>query len=131
MDRALYQDLKTYLPEDILALSDRLGMHHSLEIRVPFIDHKVVEYCARIPSHMKIKGMSISQIFLLVMEHGFFRYPRRYWIAGAGEPFTSMTTKLSALNKKIETPKEKNFDPKKAHKLAEFMDNKTYYSHHD
>jgi asparagine synthase (glutamine-hydrolysing) len=56
LDRALYQDLKTYLPEDILALSDRMGMHHSLELRVPFVDHKVVEYCARIPSKWKIKG---------------------------------------------------------------------------
>lgn len=56
LDRALYQDLKMYLPDDILALSDRVGMHHSLELRVPFIDHKVVEFCARIPSGLKIRG---------------------------------------------------------------------------
>jgi asparagine synthase (glutamine-hydrolysing) len=56
IDRALYQDLKMYLPDDILALSDRVGMHHSLELRVPFIDHKVVEYCARIPSSLKIRS---------------------------------------------------------------------------
>lgn len=54
LDRALYQDLMMYLPDDILALSDRIGMQHSLELRVPFIDHKVVEYCARIPSGLKI-----------------------------------------------------------------------------
>ncbi len=54
LDRALYQDLNTYLPEDILALSDRVGMHHSLELRVPFVDHKLVEYCARIPNRLKI-----------------------------------------------------------------------------
>ena len=58
LDRALYQDLMMYLPDDILALSDRIGMLHSLELRVPFIDHKVVEYCARIPAGLKIKGLA-------------------------------------------------------------------------
>lgn len=57
LDRALYQDLMMYLPDDILALSDRIGMLHSLELRVPFIDHKVVEYCARIPARLKISRL--------------------------------------------------------------------------
>lgn len=56
LDRALYQDFKLYLPDDILALTDRVGMWHSLELRVPFIDHTLVEFCARIPSGLKIKG---------------------------------------------------------------------------
>ncbi len=54
LDRALYQDICMYLPDDILALSDRIGMHHSLELRVPFVDHKLVEFCARIPSSLKL-----------------------------------------------------------------------------
>lgn len=54
LDRALYQDLNMYLPDDILALSDRIGMFHSLELRAPFVDHKLVEFCARIPSKWKI-----------------------------------------------------------------------------
>ena len=41
----LYLDYKTYLPDDILALSDRMSMAHSLEVRVPFVDHEFVE-CA-------------------------------------------------------------------------------------
>ena len=49
LDRALYQDLKMYLPDDILALTDRVGMWHSLELRVPFVDHTLVEFCARTP----------------------------------------------------------------------------------
>ena len=56
LDRVLYCDLKTYLPEDILACTDRMSMKHSLEVRVPFIDHKFVERCATIPNEMKIKG---------------------------------------------------------------------------
>ena len=55
LDRALYQDLKFYLPDDILALTDRIGMWHSLELRVPFLDHPFVEFCARIPSSLKIR----------------------------------------------------------------------------
>jgi asparagine synthase (glutamine-hydrolysing) len=56
LNRALYCDLKTYLPEDILALTDRLSMHHALEVRVPFLDHKFLEFCATIPPEMKLKG---------------------------------------------------------------------------
>jgi asparagine synthase (glutamine-hydrolysing) len=52
--RALYTDIKTYLPEDILALSDRLSMWHSLEVRVPLVDHELVELSARLPTAYKI-----------------------------------------------------------------------------
>lgn len=54
LGRALYVDIKTYLPEDILALSDRLSMWHSLEVRVPFVDHPLVELSARLPSRYKL-----------------------------------------------------------------------------
>lgn len=55
LNRALYCDIKTYLPDDILAVTDRMSMHHSLEVRVPFLDHKLVEFCATIPPEMKMK----------------------------------------------------------------------------
>jgi asparagine synthase (glutamine-hydrolysing) len=55
VERALNHDMHTYLPEDILALSDRLSMRHALELRVPFLDHPLVEFCASIPSGMKIR----------------------------------------------------------------------------
>lgn len=54
VSRSLYVDMKTYLPEDILALSDRLSMWHSLEVRVPLVDHKLVELSARLPTRYKI-----------------------------------------------------------------------------
>jgi asparagine synthase (glutamine-hydrolysing) len=54
LTRALYVDLKTYLPEDILALSDRLSMWHSLEVRVPLVDHQLVELSALLPAHNKL-----------------------------------------------------------------------------
>jgi len=54
---ALYADTAQYLPDDILCNTDRLSMWHSLEVRVPYLDHKLVEYCAKIPTNLKIKGM--------------------------------------------------------------------------
>ena len=61
LDCALYTDLKTYLPEDVLALSDRLSMWHSLEVRVPLVDHHLVELSAKIPRKHKVNvfGMKI------------------------------------------------------------------------
>ncbi|MBK8508716.1 MAG: asparagine synthase (glutamine-hydrolyzing) [Candidatus Competibacteraceae bacterium] len=54
LTRALYTDIKTYLPEDILALSDRLSMWHSLEVRVPLVDHSLVELSAQLPTRYKL-----------------------------------------------------------------------------
>jgi asparagine synthase (glutamine-hydrolysing) len=50
----LYLDYKTFLPDDILALSDRLSMAHSLEIRVPLVDHVLIERVFGLPDHVKI-----------------------------------------------------------------------------
>jgi asparagine synthase (glutamine-hydrolysing) len=55
LNKVLYCDIKTYLPDDILACTDRMSMHHSLEVRVPFLDHQLMEYCATIPPELKIK----------------------------------------------------------------------------
>jgi asparagine synthase (glutamine-hydrolysing) len=50
----LYIDYRTYLPDDILALSDRISMAHSLEVRVPFVDHEFVESVFPLPDRSKI-----------------------------------------------------------------------------
>jgi asparagine synthase (glutamine-hydrolysing) len=55
LNRAFYCDIKTYLPDDILAVTDRMSMHHSLEVRVPFLDHRLLEFCSTIPPEMKMK----------------------------------------------------------------------------
>jgi asparagine synthase (glutamine-hydrolysing) len=55
LNRALYCDLKSYVPDDILAVTDRMSMHHSLEVRVPFLDHKFLELCCKIPPEMKMR----------------------------------------------------------------------------
>ncbi|MGH7677860.1 MAG: asparagine synthetase B family protein, partial [Gemmatimonadaceae bacterium] len=50
----LYMDYRTYLPDDILALSDRISMAHSLEVRVPFVDHEFVEHVFPLPDRAKV-----------------------------------------------------------------------------
>jgi len=55
LNRVFHTDIKTYLTDDILTVTDRMSMWHSLEVRVPFLDHKFFEWSATIPPEMKMK----------------------------------------------------------------------------
>lgn len=62
VDRMLYTDLMTRMPDHLLPIVDRMSMAHSLESRPPLVDYKVVEYAAAIPADMKLKGRDLKYI---------------------------------------------------------------------
>jgi asparagine synthase (glutamine-hydrolysing) len=53
--KMLYVDTKTWLPDDLLVKADKMTMANSVELRVPFLDHKVLEFAAALPSHYKLR----------------------------------------------------------------------------
>ncbi len=63
-----YLDIKNYLPLDILTKVDRMSMAHSLEARVPLLDHKLVEFAATIPADMKLHDGRTKHIFKQALE---------------------------------------------------------------
>ena len=58
----MYCDAVSYLPGDILCKVDRAAMAHGLEVRIPFLDHRVAEAAARIPLAMKVRKASGKHI---------------------------------------------------------------------
>jgi len=63
VERYLRVDQNYYLPDDILNKTDRMSMAHSLEVRPPFLDHRIVEFAASLPERLKIRGF--QQKFVL------------------------------------------------------------------
>ena len=69
LDRALYVDYKTWLTDDILFKVDRASMNHGLEVRGPFLDHRLVEFCAGLPPEEKLRGRVGKHLLRRVAAH--------------------------------------------------------------
>ncbi|MDX9702454.1 MAG: asparagine synthase (glutamine-hydrolyzing) [Candidatus Auribacterota bacterium] len=63
LDKIIYTEIKTLLPDDYLVKVDRASMANSLEVRVPLLDHKFMEFAATIPAEKKLNGFSTKYIF--------------------------------------------------------------------
>jgi len=60
LDGAFRIDLATYLSDDLLVMADRMTMAHSLELRAPLCDHRLIELSLRIPPAVKLPGLSLK-----------------------------------------------------------------------
>ena len=65
---AQYLDFKTWLPGDILTKVDRASMAHSLEVRVPLLDHRLVEWASSLPPGLKLHGVTGKYVFKKALE---------------------------------------------------------------
>jgi asparagine synthase (glutamine-hydrolysing) len=102
LNRALFLDLETLLPDQVLAFVDRLSMAHSVEVRPPFLDHRLVEFVAGLPGGVKIKGGRVKHILkeavadllpaeLLARPKEGFIMPVNEWLIGSLKDYVQAT----------------------------------------
>jgi len=100
LSRYLGFDQKYYLPDDILTKADRISMAHSLEVRPPFLDHRIVEFSATLPPHLKVDGARQKVLLKQLMKDKLpapvlhrskvgFDIPAHEWLRG---PLRSLLT---------------------------------------
>lgn len=108
LTRVQYLDLKTYLNGDILTKVDRASMAHGLEVRVPLLDHKLVEWLATLPAHFKLHQGTGKYLFKRMLEphlpHALlyrrkmgFSLPLASWMRGALQPVVQSAVQSSVL----------------------------------
>jgi asparagine synthase (glutamine-hydrolysing) len=62
LDKEVFGDIKLFMADSVLMKVDKMSMSTSLEVRVPFLDHEVVEFAATLPGSFKLKGMTTKYI---------------------------------------------------------------------
>jgi len=109
LNRYLAFDQRYYLADDILQKVDRMSMAHSLEVRPPFLDHRLVEFAARLPEHMKINGRQHKVVLKRLMQNKLpgsvlrrpktgLDIPAHDWLRGALRPLLMDTLSAAAID---------------------------------
>lgn len=102
LNRFLRLDQQCYLPDDILYKTDRMSMAHSLEVRPPFLDHRIVEFAARMPEKLKVNGRTLKYVLRELMRDKLpadvlnrkkegFDIPAHEWLRGLLRPLLNDT----------------------------------------
>jgi len=97
LNRFIGMDQLYYLPDDILYKCDRMSMAHSLEVRPPFLDHRLVEFAARLPENLKIRGTRLKFVLRELMKDRLptavvrrpkegFDIPTHHWLRTSLKP---------------------------------------------
>jgi asparagine synthase (glutamine-hydrolysing) len=108
LDKIIYTDTMTRMPEHYLLIADRLSMAFGLELRPPLIDYKLAEFAARIPHQMKMTRKRQKHILKLAGEHYLsrafldrtkrgFGYPMGRWFRTDLRPFVTNVLEDSEL----------------------------------
>jgi asparagine synthase (glutamine-hydrolysing) len=93
LDQLLYIDTNTWLPDDLLIKADRMTMANSIELRVPLLDHRVLEFAASLRSDFKVRGRETKRVLraavandlpreVLQRRKAGFPVPYREWLRG-------------------------------------------------
>ena len=110
LNRYLWLDQRYYLVDDILYKCDRMSMAHSLEVRPPFLDHRIVEFAARLPEDFKIRGSNLKFLLRHLMRNKLpaavlkrkkegFDIPAHDWLRGPLRPLLLDTLTREAVEK--------------------------------
>ena len=98
VQRAEYADLHVYLPNDVLVKVDRMSMLHSLEVRAPLLDHRVVEMAFRVPRSIKLKRLEPKHLLRVLARRrlppAVFALPKRGFTAPVGRWVTAHAGEL-------------------------------------
>lgn len=108
LDRYLAVDQAYYLPDDILYKADRMSMAHSLEVRPPFLDPRIVEFAAALPERFKIRGANQKYVLRRLMQGKLpecvltrkktgFDIPTHDWFRGVLRPLLMDTLRPEAI----------------------------------
>lgn len=111
LQQMLYVDTKSWLPDDLLVKADKMTMATSVELRVPLLDHQVLEFAATLPSHFKVEGRKCKRVLRMALENSVpseiltrkkagFPLPYDRWLKGELKDFVNDTVLSSnaALN---------------------------------
>ena len=103
----MYLDFKTWLPDDVLVKTDRMSMAVSVEARVPFLDHRLVEFAAGLPARVKLPSLGTKALLRRALRHDLpartlrrrkraFLVPLRRWLDGELRDVVTDTLTTSA-----------------------------------
>ena len=110
LSRYLIFDQRYYLPDDILYKVDRMSMAHSVEVRPPFLDHRIVEFAASLPENFKVRGSTLKFVLRELMKGKLppsilrrkkigFDIPAHEWFRGALKGLLLDTLTEGAVNR--------------------------------
>jgi asparagine synthase (glutamine-hydrolysing) len=97
VDRMLYTDLMTRIPDHLLPIVDRMAMAHGLEVRPPLLEHRMVEFAAALPTRLKLRGTTLKYALrkvagrylpaaLITRPKQGFGFPLAHWMRGELRP---------------------------------------------